>query len=160
MPEASRSRAALACLAAAVALAGCFTPQSKPKPSQAIAEARARHNAPAGSACPQTPLAAASPVAIGFGFGDASLSDYLRQPLGEAARWLACHPAVPVLIKPDADGHGADAEQDALARKRAETVRAELVARGVAAQRISVLGRKQAEPAGEHLLVRAEGRRW
>ena len=159
MLDAPRLRLALACIAAA-GLAGCFTPHSKPKLSQAVIDARAHRDAPARPACPQTPLDMVSPVQVGFAFDDAKLGDDIAQPLIAPTQWLACHPGTAVVIRPEADAHGTEAEQNALARARAEAVRDYLSAHGVAAGRIRLLARGQGEPRGEHLLVRAEGRRW
>lgn len=149
----------LLALAAAALLSGCATPHLKPKISQAVLDARAHRNAPAAPACPTAPLAEVSPVLAGFPFDEATLADWLRQSLEPSARWLACHSTLTV-IKPDADGHGTAAEQDRLAAARGAAVRDYLAAQGVPAGRIRVLARGQAEPAGEHFLIRAEGRRW
>ncbi|MDB5447838.1 MAG: hypothetical protein JWQ97_3155 [Phenylobacterium sp.] len=161
MPSAPRLRlAAAALLVTASALSGCVTPKAKPKISQAVLDARAHRDAPATPACPQTPLAEIPPVMVGYAFNDAALPDVTGQPLAEAARWLACHPATAVAIKPDADSHGTPAEQDALARARAEAVQAYLASQGVTGDRVRLLARGAPEPAGDHLVIRAEGRRW
>jgi len=144
----------------AITLAGCTTPQVTPKLSQAVIDARAHLNAPAAPACPSTPLGELSPVLVGFAFGESTLDAAGTRPLVARSQWLACHPATLAVIKPDADGHGAAAEQNALARRRAEAVAAYLTAHGVAATRIRILARDGAEPAGEHMLLRAEGQRW
>ena len=158
MPFASRFRLAAALLMTACTVAGCITPRSKPKLSQAVVEARAHRDAPTGPVCPQTPLGDLGAPMAGFAYGEATVAE--SPELTAAATWLACHPGVAVVIKPDADVHGTDAEQDALARRRGEAVRAYLVAHGVAAPTINLLPRGGAEPGGEHLLIRAEGRRW
>jgi peptidoglycan-associated lipoprotein len=141
-------------------LGGCLTKTAKPEVSQAVVDARARSSAPAQQSCDQTPLAQVSPVSAAFAFGETALPDLTGQPLPAAARWLACHPATAVVIKPDADTHGTGAEQDAMARHRAEAVRDYLTGQGLAPSRIRILARGADEPAGEHLLVLAEGRRW
>lgn len=147
-------------LLSAAALAGCMTPQARPRASQAVLDARAHRNVATAAACPTAALGEVSPVTAGFPFNDSAVSDAVNQPLTQPAAWLACHPATVVVIKPDADGHGTQAEQDALAQARALAVRDYLAAHGVAADRIRILGRSEAEPAGEHFLIRAEGRRW
>jgi peptidoglycan-associated lipoprotein len=154
-------------LSTALMLAGCLTPRSKPQLSQAVVAIREQHAHPVAAGCPHAALSEVSPVEVGFAFNEATLADVdlpsielTPRPLPQAAAWLACNPATPVVIKPDADAHGTDAEQDALAARRAEAVRAYLVHKGVAAQRITVLRRGAAEPDGAHVLVLAEGRRW
>lgn len=147
-------------LAAAAALAGCTTPEVQPQFSQAVLEARARRDAPQETACPQTPLNVVSPVTVGFAFNDTELTEAMSLPLVETAQWIACHPAVRVIIKPDSDTHGTAAEQDTLARRRAERVRDYLTRHGVAADRVQILARGQAAPSGDIFLVNAEGRRW
>jgi outer membrane protein OmpA-like peptidoglycan-associated protein len=141
-------------------LSGCLTQRARPQPSAAILETRAGARAVAVPACPQTPLAQLSPTSAGFAFGEATLPTLEGQPLAKLPAWLACHRETPVLIRPDADLHGTPAEQDALAQTRAAAVQAWLIAQGVGAERIRILPRGAAEPAGDHLLVLAEGRRW
>lgn len=159
MFDATRIRFALVCMGTA-ALAACTTPHVKPKLSQAVIDARAHRDAPATPACPDTPLNTLSPMMVGFGFGESEMTEGLGLPLVEPARWLACHPATVAVIKPDADTHGSDAEQDALALRRAEGVRTFLAGHGVAATRIRILRRNEAAPGGPIFLIRAEGRRW
>lgn len=160
MLNAARIRLAFVCLAAAGALAGCMTPHAKPQLSQAVIDARAHRDEPVAAACPQGELSTVSPVMVGFAFDESELTRAMTLPLAPPARWLACHPATIAVIKPDADSHGTDAEQDALAQARANGVKAYLVAQGVAADRITILGRNKPAPTGAVLLIRAEGRRW
>lgn len=160
MLESSPFRLAAA-LAATAVLAGCATAQRvDPQLSQAVAEVRARRDAPAAPACPQDALNAISPVNVGFAFNDTELTAAMGQPLIAAAQWIACHPATPVAIQPEADTHGTPLEQDTLARRRAERVRDYLTRHGVAAERVEILPRGQGAPAGQVFLIRAEGRRW
>jgi outer membrane protein OmpA-like peptidoglycan-associated protein len=160
MLDLARTRLAFAGLATAAALAGCMTPQAKPQLSQAVLDARAHRDTPVTAACPDVTLSALSPVVVGFAFNDIELTEGMTGPLEQPARWLVCHAAVSAVIRPDADSHGTDAEQDALARRRAEGVRDDLSARGVPAAQIRILRRGEAEPTGDVLLIRAEGRRW
>lgn len=160
MLNTARIRLAFVWLAAAGALAGCLTPHTKPKLSQAVIDARGRRDAPVAEACPQDALGAVSPALVGFAFDESELTASMRLPLATRAKWLACHPDTPAVIKPDADNHGTAAEQDALAQARAEGVKAYFVAQGVAADRITILRRGATEPAGAIFLIRAEGRRW
>lgn len=159
MLDAARLRLALALIGAA-AISACTTPVAKPVLSQAVADARAHRDIPPEGACPETPLKEASPVFVGFPFGESTLDETLQHPLAAPAKWLACHPATAVVIKPDADSHGTDAEQDTLARRRAEGVRNYLVANGVTSNRIRILRRNETAPTGAVFLFNAEGRRW
>ena len=159
MFDAQRPGLALALLLAALGLSGCLTPRAKVHVSQAVQDARAHRDVAQAAACPQTPLATASPVQASFAFDEAALDATSGPPLAAAAQWLACH-STPVVIKPEADGHGTAAEQDDLARKRAEVVASYLTERGVPPGRIRVLARGQDAPDGEVFLVSAEGRRW
>jgi len=160
MLDTARIRPALVWLAAAAALSGCMTRHEKPHLSQAVLDARAHRDVPAVAACPETPLGTLSPVTVGFAFDASDLTEATRLPLAQPAQWLACHPATPVVIKPDADVHGTEAEQDALAQARAAGVKAYLASQGVAADRITILRRGATGPTGEVFLIRAEGRRW
>jgi outer membrane protein OmpA-like peptidoglycan-associated protein len=147
-------------LAAAGALGACTTPRVTPKLSQAVADARAHRDAPAVVACPQRPLSEISPVTIGFGFNAVDLTPAMAVVLDEPGRWLACRPGSLAVIQPDADGHGTVAEQDALAANRGATVRNDLIRRGVSPGAIRIMARNAALPAGDNLVIRAEGRRW
>lgn len=150
----------LALLGIAAALAGCVTPSARPQVSQAVLDARAQRDAPPASPCPQTSLDAISPVLVGFAFDESTLRESMTRPLDEPIRWLACHRETVAAIRPDADVHGTEAEQNALARDRAEAVRAYLSLKGVPAAQIRVLPRGAPDPAGNVLLILAEGRRW
>src|SRR6266545_1468130 len=121
MLDAPRIRLALVWLAAAGALAGCMTPRVKPQLSQAVIDARAHRDAPGAAACPQDPLTTVAPVLVGFAFDESELTEAMRLPLAAPAQWLVCHPTTAAVIKPDADSHGSEAEQDALAQRRAES---------------------------------------
>jgi outer membrane protein OmpA-like peptidoglycan-associated protein len=159
MSAALRPGLALALLPLAFGLSGCLTPHAKVHVSQAVKEARAHHDVAQAAACPQAPLATASPVQASFAFDDATLDATSSPALAAAAQWLACR-STPVAITPDADGHGTPAEQDALARKRAGVVASYLTGHGVAQERIRILPRGQAAPGGEIFVISAEGRRW
>lgn len=159
MFDASRLRLALALIGAA-AISACTTPMAKPVLSQAVSDARAHRNVPVEGVCPETPLTSVSPLFVGFPFGESKMDATLSQPVSEPARWIACHTTTPIAIKPDADSHGTDAEQDTLALRRAEAVRNYLVEHGVEAQRIRILRRNEAAPGGQVFVINAEGRRW
>jgi len=149
---------AFAFAAAAFALAACTTPEVQPTPSKAVQEARARHNAARqASACPDP----AAPLSVGFGFGEATLSDVNAAALATAAAALSCHPDATVFIVGQADGHGTEADQVKLAHDRAQVVADDLEKRGVAEARLKVQVQGTAPSADEdHVVVLAEGRRW
>lgn len=159
MLDAVRTRFALALIAAS-ALAACTTPVVTPQLSQAVIDARAHRDVPPEGACPETPLNTVSPLFVGFPFGESKMDVTLSTPMVDQVHWLSCHAGVPVVIKPDADSHGTEAEQDALAQHRAEAVRNYLTAHGVAAGRIRIVRRTDAAPTGQVFLINAEGRRW
>lgn len=159
-PRPNRLAARLAlgiALGAALGLAGCLTPRVKPAPSKAVAEARAHRATPAPVVCPEP----ASPLSVGFGFGDAALGELTAQAMDQAGRTLACHPQLTALIVGQADGHGTEADRKALAQGRARAVAQALESRGVAAARLSVQVEGTA-PAGDagRMVILAEGRRW
>jgi outer membrane protein OmpA-like peptidoglycan-associated protein len=144
-----------ASLAAAALLAGCTTPRVSPAESRAVAEARTHR--PAAAGCP----ALASPVSVGFAFGEGVLSELASPALASIASQLACHPDAAVLVVGLADGHGTAAEQHELAQTRTMAVAKDLQTRGVAAGRVQTQV-EGAAPAGDagRLVVLAEGRRW
>jgi outer membrane protein OmpA-like peptidoglycan-associated protein len=142
-------------------LCGCLTPQAKPVPSKAVAEALAHKDvqAVAASACPDL----TSPQHVGFGFGDASLKDVAMEPLEATAASLTCHPALQAVVVGAADEHGTETEQKKLAQDRAQAVTDYLRSKGVAAGRMQTEVRLEGEPPtgdAQHLIVLAEGRRW
>jgi outer membrane protein OmpA-like peptidoglycan-associated protein len=147
-------------LAGAMALSGCLTPQVKPTPSKAVLQAEAGAGAKA-AACPTGDLASISPVDVGFGFDDATITPEGQQRLAAAAHWLACNPRIPVAILPDADNHGDAAHLSELAQRRAMAVQDRLRALGATAAVIHLLPRGAADNvAGPHLVVNAQGRGW
>jgi outer membrane protein OmpA-like peptidoglycan-associated protein len=153
-------RAAPLLLAATLALSACVTHRVEPTLSRAVIDARARKDVPtAASVC--GPLS--SPASVGFGFGEAALSDLATPAVEQAAQQLACHPQIGAIVAGRGDGHGTAQEQLKLAGDRANAVAAALKARGVAAGRISLdISADAKPPAGDaaHLVVMAEGRRW
>lgn len=142
----------------ALAASACFSTRVQPQPSKAVIEARARgHAGQAASACPDL----ASPVSVGFAFGEGALSDLDAPALGDLAAALACHPGMGALIVGQADGHGTPADQAKLAAARAQAVADDLKKRGVAPDRLATQAQGTA-PAGDarRQVVLAEGRRW
>jgi outer membrane protein OmpA-like peptidoglycan-associated protein len=147
-------------LAVATCLTSCMTPTLSGHPSQAVADARAGRDSPPAPACPQTTLAETSPVSVLFAYDKAELDSLSVAPLRSAVAWLACHPGVTVAIKPDSDGHGADADQNQLAQRRAEVVREALTTHSVPANRIQILPRGANALRSDVFVISAEGRRW
>lgn len=154
---AAQALTAVAIAAAALGLSGCLTARVKPTPSAAVLEAREHREKPAPVACP----AIDAPISVGFGFGEATLSDLATPSVAEAAQLLACHPQASALVVGQADAHGTPDEQKALAEGRAEAVVAALRARGVAPARLATQT-QGTPPAAEvgRVVVLAEGRRW
>jgi outer membrane protein OmpA-like peptidoglycan-associated protein len=157
----STDLAALAAgLACATALSGCLTPHVTPPPSRAVLEARAGVNAKS-AACAAGGLASISPVDVGFGFDDATISPDGERRLAAAAQWLACNPKTEIVILPDADNHGDAAHLKDLAQRRAKAVQDRLRALGATAAVIQILPRGAPDTlSGPHLVVNAQGRGW
>lgn len=147
----------LALALTAVGLSGCLTPRVKPTPSQAVLAARAHRTPPPAAVC--VPLA--SPLSVGFGFGESTLGDLAGPALQSAAQALSCHPEASAVVVGQADAHGTDADRRRLAQARADAVAAHLTAHGVAQARLQTQAEGTA-PTGDaqHLVVLAEGRRW
>jgi outer membrane protein OmpA-like peptidoglycan-associated protein len=149
-----------ASLACAAALSGCLTPHVKPTLSQAVVQARAGVGAKP-TTCPAGDLATLSPLEMGFGFDDPALTEADHSRLGGAARWLACHPHVEVVIRPDADRHGDAPHQDGLAQRRGQAVVDELRNLGARDAVIDLLARGAPDPVtAPHLVISAKGRGW
>jgi outer membrane protein OmpA-like peptidoglycan-associated protein len=147
----------LALTAASILLSGCLTKRVRDQPSQAILDTRAAARQQAAvSACAG---AASTPVFVGFGFNEGNLTELQQPYLDPALTWAQCNPGAPIVILPASDGHGTEAEQQDLAKLRGQAVAAYLQAHGVTAP-VTVLTQGAAEPAGTHLLVQAQGRRW
>ncbi len=151
---------ALAVLLLSASLAGCTTQRLAPPPSQAVLQARQARTAKA-PACTPGGLATISPVELGFGFDQATISELGQQRLAAAARWLACNPGVEVVILPDADHHGDETHLTELASNRAKAAQDQLRALGATAPTIRILSRGAADPVtAPHLVINATGRGW
>jgi outer membrane protein OmpA-like peptidoglycan-associated protein len=103
----------------------------------------------------------ASPVTVGFGFGESQVSELATPALDSAGKLLTCHPQASAIVVGQADGHGTTQDQRALATARVQAVVQELQRRGVAADRVQAQS-EGAAPAGDdnRLVIVAEGRRW
>jgi outer membrane protein OmpA-like peptidoglycan-associated protein len=75
------------------------------------------------------------------------LTEDSRRTLDGVLAEIAHHPFPDIVVVGHTDLVGDDTVNDALARRRAETVRAALVARGIAGANIAVIGRGKREPA-------------
>lgn len=147
-------------LVCAGGLSACLTQQIKPAPSQAILQARAQRSIKP-AACAPGGLETISPLDASFAFDDATVTEVGKQRLTAAAKWLGCNPGVEVVIKPDADSHGDDAHQNALAQHRAQAVADQLRSLGATAAVLHLLPRNGADPVtAPHLLINANGRGW
>lgn len=152
---------ALSMLLAPALLAQAEPPaQSGPRPSFIIC--------PGNPRCPRTPreqnpgqpppdqpaFAIARPnsnVEIGrlvyFAVGSAALDHEARAVIERVADWLAANPQLRVNIEGHADARGSREANLALAARRAEAVREYLLARGIAAGRLTTISYGEERPA-------------
>ena len=82
-----------------------------------------------------------------FPEGRDEIADESRAVLDAALAEIAARPVKDVLVVGHTDLVGSGPLNDALARQRAETVRAELIRRGIAADAVQASGRGSREPA-------------
>lgn len=137
-------RAGLLCAAAllaAAALSGCAEPAGESTLAplrgdslRANIAIQADRGGEAGRL--QGAFAAGAEPTVTFGFDDASLDGQARALLDGQARWLGAHPGVRATITGHADLVGPERYNYGLGLRRAESVRAYLVARGVAPGRL------------------------
>jgi outer membrane protein OmpA-like peptidoglycan-associated protein len=78
--------------------------------------------------------------------GSDEFTDPSKQTLAEVLAELAKHPVPDIVVIGHTDQVGSDTFNDALALRRAETVRGILVARGLSPASITVVGRGKREP--------------
>jgi outer membrane protein OmpA-like peptidoglycan-associated protein len=90
------------------------------------------------------------PADAGFAVGSAALSPRLQPVLAQLADGLRGNPSETVQIVGYTDSTGGDAINVPLSRSRARSVRDDLVARGVAAQRITTAGMGAADPVASN----------
>lgn len=86
------------------------------------------------------------PENVLFDFDAADLRADAEQALAQIQTVLAAYPDAPVQIVGHTDARGADAYNQTLSERRAESVRAWLAGRGLAASRLSAVGRGKTEP--------------
>jgi outer membrane protein OmpA-like peptidoglycan-associated protein len=158
------ARTALSALAVAMlcgaTLSGCLTPNIRPPPSKAVAQARAHAGAKA-EGCKPGGLETLSPMEIDFAYDDPKVTEVGQKELARAAQWLGCNAGVEVVILPDADHHGDAAHLDALAQQRGQAVVEALRALGATGPVIHTLKRGGTDPVtAPHLVINARGRGW
>jgi peptidoglycan-associated lipoprotein len=83
---------------------------------------------------------------IHFEFDRATLRAEDARVLDANARWLQAHPGTLVLIEGHADERGTNEYNLALSESRAKTARDQLVARGVAATRVTIVAYGEERP--------------
>jgi OOP family OmpA-OmpF porin len=81
-----------------------------------------------------------------FAEGRDEISEESRVQLDAALADIAARPVKDVLVIGHTDRVGSDPVNDSLARQRAETVRAELIRRGVDAENVQASGRGSRDP--------------
>jgi OOP family OmpA-OmpF porin len=83
---------------------------------------------------------------INFDFDKSNIKSEFRPVLDEAAQILADNPSVRVTIEGHTDSIGSDAYNQRLSERRASAVRRYLVSKGVAEDRLDVVGKGETEP--------------
>jgi len=113
-----------------------------PRPASSSAE---QVNAQFGSALAARPLPPAQ-FTLYFVEGKDEFTDESKRAFDNVFAEIAKRPVPDVLVIGHTDTVGSEAFNDALSRQRAEVVRRALVARGIAAENIVVVGRGKREP--------------
>jgi outer membrane protein OmpA-like peptidoglycan-associated protein len=101
------------------------------------------------AAQPSRPIA----YTLYFVEGSDEFTDESKRILENVLAEIAKHPVPDIVVVGHTDRVGSDAYNDALAQRRAETVRAMLAARGIATDNVMAIGRGKREP----LVPTAEG---
>lgn len=81
-----------------------------------------------------------------FASGQGELKAEAAENLAPVVEFLARYPGLPVRVEGYTDDRGADAANLALSQRRAESVRKALVAAGAPADRLTAVGRGEADP--------------
>jgi OmpA-OmpF porin, OOP family len=121
-------------------------------------------SAPAPAAEPQAEVAAFETVVlrpVNFKLDRAELTAPSRQTLDELAARLKEHPEMQVTIEGHADATGAEQYNEALGRRRAESVRDYLVSRGVKSDSLQIASAGETQPVADNASTegRAQNRR-
>lgn len=88
---------------------------------------------------------------INFDFDEATIKTEFDPVLDEAARTLMENPDVSVLIEGHTDARGRESYNQRLSERRAAAVKAYLVGRGVAADRLEAVGRGENDPVAPNM---------
>jgi outer membrane protein OmpA-like peptidoglycan-associated protein len=83
---------------------------------------------------------------VHFEFGKAAIRAADVSVIDSDAHWLQANPPYDIVIEGYADGRGTKQYNSALARRRAEALRRELVARGIDRNRIAIVSYGEARP--------------
>ncbi len=119
-----------------------------PSPSAVAVEVEEAQGVPGGEAHPKEEETPKDVVLRGipFAFNDRTVRPEFLSELNETVRILNDNPTLSVLIEGYADAVGSESFNLRLSRARAEAVRDYLVASGIAADRLRVVGRGEIEP--------------
>lgn len=110
--------------------------------------------APRAAPAPPPPPPAPAPAeakrivlrGINFDFDKSNIKAEFAPVLDEAARILQDNPTVKVLVEGHTDSRGTDAYNQRLSERRATAVKRYLASKGVAADRLEVVGRGESQP--------------
>lgn len=119
-----------------------------PSPSAVAVEVEEAQVVPRGEAHPKEEETPKETVLQGipFAFNDRTIRPEFLSELNQTVRILNDNPTLSVLIEGYADAVGSESFNLRLSRARAEAVRDYLVASGIAADRLRVVGRGEIEP--------------
>lgn len=138
----------ISAFALVLALAACSSTSNETATSQGSGAAVATR--PAGpTPGSQEDLAASVGDRVFFGFDRSELTRESQQVLNQQAAWLKRFPQARVTLQGHADERGTREYNLALGARRAESVRAYLVERGVAAGRIDTISYGKERPIAE-----------
>ena len=119
-----------------------------PSPSAVAVEVEEAQGVPGGEAHPKEEETPKDVVLRGipFAFNDRTVRPEFLSELNETVRILNDNPTLSILIEGYADAVGSESFNLRLSRARAEAVRDYLVASGIAADRLRVVGRGEFDP--------------